>query len=263
MTAADIVRIALVTDFGQGIYAGQMRARLSALLPRVSVIDLVHDLAPFRPDLAAYLLPGLVRDMPGGMLYLCVVDPGVGSDRAGLLLEADGDWFLGPDNGLLSRVARRAKRARVQRIGWQPQGISASFHGRDWFAPAAARLCLGQPLDLHELTLNALVGFGWPDTLAAVVYRDHFGNLMCGVEAAGVDPQSRLAAAGRSITHARTFCEMSPGVPFWYENALGLVEIAVNQDRADRLLGLGPGDSIEPPPSAPSADSLDQAPLSG
>ncbi len=263
MTATDIARIALMTDFGPGIYTGQMRARLSALLPRVSVIDLVHDLAPFRPDLAAYLLPALVRDMPGGTLYLCVVDPGVGSDRAGLILEADGDWFLGPDNGLLSRVARRAKRARVLRIGWQPQGISASFHGRDWFAPAAARLCLGQPLELRMLTLDTLMGFGWPDTLAAVVYRDHFGNLMCGLEAAGVDRQGRLVAAGRSITYARTFCEVSPGVPFWYENALGLVEIAVNQDRADRLLGLGPGDPIEPPPRARSTDQPDRASLSG
>jgi S-adenosylmethionine hydrolase len=146
-----IARIALVTDFGVGIYVGQVRARLSALVPGVPLVDLVHDLAPFRPDLAAYLLPALVRDMPRGTLYLCVVDPGVGGERGGLLLEAAGDWFLGPDNGLLSRVLHRDAEARPFRVGWSPAGTSPSFHGRDWFAPAAARLCLGEPLDLTAL----------------------------------------------------------------------------------------------------------------
>lgn len=247
MDPTGIARIALVTDFGAGIYVGQMRARLSARLSHLPVIDLVHDLPPFRPDLAAYLLPGLARDMPGGTLYLCVVDPGVGGERAGLILQADDDWFLGPDNGLLSRIAHRAGRARAHRIGWQPERLSASFHGRDWFVPAAARLCLGEPLDLAELAADALVGSDWADALAAVLYADHFGNLMCGLEAADYAPGGRLGAGGRLLGFARTFCEVPPGEPFWYENALGLVEIAVNRGRADRVLGLGPGDPVDPP----------------
>jgi hypothetical protein len=240
-----IVRIALVTDFGAGIYAGQVRARLSASVAGVPVIDLVHDLVPFRPDLAAYLLPALVRDMPRGTLYLCVVDPGVGGERGGLLVEAGGDWFLGPDNGLLSRVLHRTPYARPYRIGWSPAGLSASFHGRDWFAPAAARLCLGEPLDLTALGGTDSVGADWSDALAAVLYGDHYGNLMCGLQAASLPVHARIRAAGRLLGRARTFCEVPPGEPFWYENALGLVEIAVNQGRADRLLGLTPGDAFE------------------
>ncbi|MFZ0791769.1 MAG: SAM-dependent chlorinase/fluorinase [Chromatiaceae bacterium] len=247
MHPTGIERIALVTDFGAGIYVGQVRARLSALVPGLCVIDLVHDLPSFRPDLAAYLLPGLARDMPSGTLYLCVVDPGVGGNRAGLILEADGDWFLGPDNGLLSRVAHRAARARLRRIGWQPERLSASFHGRDWFAPAAARLCLGKSLGLEELASDALVGSDWADALAAVLYADRFGNLMCGLTAADYSKEGRLGVAGRLIAHARTFRDVPPGEPFWYENALGLVEIAVNQGRADRELGLAPGDPVVPP----------------
>ena len=185
--------------------------------------------------------------MPSGTLYLCVVDPGVGGNRAGLILEADGDWFLGPDNGLLSRVAHRAARARLRRIGWQPERLSASFHGRDWFAPAAARLCLGRSLGLEELASDALVGSDWADALAAVLYADRFGNLMCGLTAADYAEEGRLGAAGQLIAHARIFGEVPPGEPFWYENALGLVEIAVNQGRADRELGLAPGDPVVPP----------------
>ena len=245
MSPNHIARIALITDFGGGIYGGQVRARLSALVPAVPVIDLVHDLAPFRPDLAAYLLPGLVRDMPRGTLYLCVVDPGVGGERGGLLVEAGGDWFLGPDNGLLSRVLRRVDQARASRIGWAPAGRSASFHGRDWFAPAAARLCLGESLGLTGLGRTDPVGADWSDALAAVLYGDRYGNLMCGLQAASMSAGARILAAGRVLRWARTFCEVPPGDAFWYENALGLVEVAVNQGRADRVLDLAPGDPIE------------------
>ena len=245
MNPAGIARISLVTDFGAGIYMGQVRARLSALMPGVPVIDLVHDLAPFRSDLAAYLLPALVRDMPRGTLYLCIVDPGVGGERGGLLVVAGGDWFLGPDNGLLSRVLHRDPQAHAYRIGWSPAGLSASFHGRDWFAPAAARLCLGQRLDLTELGRTATAGADWSDALTAVLYGDRYGNLMCGLLTASLPPHSKIRAADRVLERARTFCEVPPGEPFWYENALGLVEIAVNQGRADRLLNLTPGDPIE------------------
>lgn len=245
MDPIGIARLALVTDFGPGVYLGQMRARLSVLVPDLPVIDLVQDLPPFRPDLAAYLLPALMRDMPKGTLYLCVVDPGVGGARSVLLVESDGDWLLGPDNGLLSRVAHRGREVRAFRIGWQPQALSASFHGRDWIAPAAARLCQDQPLGLMPLERRDLVGSDWADERAEVVYADRFGNLMCGLRAASLSVGTRIRAANRLLPRARTFCEVPPGQAFWYENALGLVEIAVNQGRADRLLDLASGDPIE------------------
>lgn len=244
---SSIARIALVTDFGVGIYPGQLRARLCALVPDIPVIDLVHDLPPFRPDLAAYLLPALVRDMPRGTLYVCVVDPGVGGERDVLVLEADGDWFVGPDNGLLSRMAQGAHRARMFRIGWRPEWLSASFHGRDWFAPAAARLCLGQSLDLTVVDMVGYLGSDWPPSLASIVYVDGYGNLMCGLQAADFPPEAKMVVGVRQLSHSCTFCEVLVGEAFWYENALGLVEIAVNQGRADLELGLGPGDPVQPP----------------
>ncbi|WP_366760258.1 SAM-dependent chlorinase/fluorinase [uncultured Thiodictyon sp.] len=235
----------LVTDFGAGIYVGQVMARLSALAPGPPIIDLVHDLPPFRPDLAAYLLPALVRDLPRATLYLCVVDPGVGGERAGLVLAAGGDLFVGPDNGLLSQVARRAVRPRLRRIDWRPpRGASPSFHGRDWFAPVAAALCRGETPALTELDVGTLIGADWADDRPEVVYVDGYGNLMSGLRAQGYPPTAQLIAAGRTLGAARTFCDVPPGQAFWYENALGLVEIAVNQARADVVLGLGPGDPV-------------------
>ena len=99
--------------FRRRYLCGQVVARLNDCVPELPIIDLVHDLPPFRPDLAAYLLPALVRDMPRGTLYLCVVDPGVGGDRRGLVLEADGDLFVGPGQRALesgrAAVDRRAR----------------------------------------------------------------------------------------------------------------------------------------------------------
>ncbi|TCT20789.1 SAM hydrolase/SAM-dependent halogenase family protein [Thiobaca trueperi] len=246
MKALVVQRIVLVTDFGGGLYVGQMRARLDALLPATPVIDLVHDLPAFRLDLAAYLLPALVRDMPDDTLYLCVVDPGVGGERAALLIQTDNGWFIGPDNGLLAPLVRRADSANVWRIGWQPVRMSASFHGRDWFVPAAARLCQGSDLQMAPLDPDTLVGAEWPAELSAILYIDHFGNLISGLNASGRDCQSRLQVGTHRLPQARTFCEVAPGAPFWYENAFGLVEIAVSQGRADQLLGLAAGDPIGP-----------------
>ncbi|MGQ9660142.1 MAG: SAM hydrolase/SAM-dependent halogenase family protein [Thermochromatium sp.] len=240
-----IERILLATDFGADLYVGQMQARLHSLAPSVPCMGLMQDLPPFRPDLAAYLLPALLRDLPDDSLLLCIVDPGVGGGRAGLLVRADGHWLIGPDNGVFALVARRAGDGAVWRIGWQPERMSASFHGRDWFAPAAARLVLGEDLGLTPLAPDDMVGADWPDERATIIYVDHFGNLMTGVRASSVAPEVILQVRGKSLPRARTFCEVEPGQVFWYENALGLIEIAVNQGRADRQLALGVGDSVE------------------
>jgi len=242
-----IERLILLTDFGAGPYIGQVRARLHALLPQVPSIDLVHDLPPFRPDLAALLLPALVRDLPANSLHLCVVDPGVGGARAGLVARTAEQWFIAPDNGLLVPLLRRAgEGAAVWRIGWQPERASATFHGRDWFAPSAARLCRGEPLHLERLRLDALSGAEAPLERPLILYVDRYGNLMTGLRPPAAPERWRLRIGERLLPWARTFCEHPEGAPFWYENAFGLVEIAVNQGRADRLFGLGPGDAIGP-----------------
>lgn len=237
--------IALVTDFGVGgPYVGQLLATLHRRVPGVPVYPLMSDLPPFRPDLAAYLLPALVRDLPKGALYLCVVDPGVGSDRNLLWLNADGNRYLGPDNGMLAIVAKQARKAIWRRMTWQPRQVSASFHGRDILVPAAARLVRGKRLPSRRIGAGVPVGCDWPDVTARILYVDRYGNLMTGLRAAGVGEKARLRVGDELIGRARTFADVAPGAMFWYENSLGLVEIAVNQGAADQRLGLRPGDPI-------------------
>lgn len=240
-----IERIALVTDFGPGgPYVGQMRGLLSHLVPATPVFELVSDLPPFLPRLAAYLLPALARDLPKGTCYVCVVDPGVGGDRLALAVEADGDWFVGPDNGLLAPVVRRASRVRALRVDWRPAWCSQSFHGRDLFAPIAAMLCRGEPMAASAVPVASLVGMDDPDDLAAVVYVDYYGNLITGLRAASLSVDCAILVGPRVLSHGRTFCAVPPGTAFWYENAFGLVELAVCQGRADLVLGLRPGDGF-------------------
>lgn len=246
-TTPGIERIALITDFGRGPYIGQVVLRLNALVPGMPVVDLVSDLTPFRPDLAAYLLPALARDMPPATLFLSVVDPGVGGDRSPLAMAADGNWFVGPDNGLLAVIAKRARQPVILRVGWRPQWTSESFHGRDIFAPIAARLSRGDSLDGEAAKPHSLVGWDWPAELAKIVYVDWYGNLMTGWRATGLDRAATLRVGAVDLHYARTFCEVPPGTGFWYENAFGLAEVAVNLGRADRDFGLAPGDDLGPP----------------
>lgn len=238
-----VERIALVSDFGTGPYIGQVQLLLHKLVSAVPVVDLVSDLVPFRADLAAYLLPGLVRDVPEKTLLLCVVDPGVGGVRGGLLCEAEGRWFVGPDNGLLSRVIARAGTAKVWQIDWIPPTRSDSFHGRDWFAPVAAAVANGQMPQASERDPGDWAGADWADELAAIVYVDRYGNLITGLRAPATD--AIVACAGRHLRYARTFCEIAGGEAFWYQNAFGLLEISVNLGRADESLGLVVGDLVE------------------
>ena len=241
-----IERIALITDFGSGgPYLGQMRLLLSQRLPQLPVVELISDLPPFAPQLAAYLIPTLIADMPTATLCLCVVDPGVGGERAVLQVEADGNWFLAPDNGLLVPLVARAHAPRVGRVDWRPDRLSDSFHGRDLFIPLGVRLIRGESSSQTPLGPDQMVSSDWPADLPRILYVDRFGNLMTGLRADGLGAAGRIRAGERELGYARTFCEVSAGTPFWYRNAFGLVELAVNQGRADALLGLEPGAPVE------------------
>lgn len=237
--------IVLFSDFGlEGPYTGQVKAVLHQAAPGVPVIDLFADAPARQPKPAAYLLAAYGTWFPPGTVLLAVVDPGVGSARAALTVEADGRWYVGPDNGLLELVTRRAGQARVWEISWRPERMSASFHGRDLFAPTAARLACGiipaGPPRSGEIGRYP----DWPDDLPEIVYVDRYGNAMTGLRAARLPRQARLAVSGHVLGRARTFSDVPPGGAFWYENSNGLAEIAVNARRADTTLGIAAGTAV-------------------
>jgi S-adenosylmethionine hydrolase len=238
--------ILLFSDFGLlGPYAGQMRAALLAHDPDAAIVDLMHDAPRNDPRAGAYLLAALAERMPAECVCLAVVDPGVGGDRTPLIVKAGNRYFVGPGNGLFEILARRAEEARIWRIDWRPDVMSDTFHGRDLFAPVAAMLGKGVFPEAAELAWNG-PGAAWPDDLPEAVYTDGFGNVMSGLRASLLDAGARITAAGHVLRRARTFSEVAVGEAFWYENSIGLVEIAVNRGSAAEILDLKPGDPVNP-----------------
>lgn len=236
--------IFLFTDFGsRDIYTGQVKAVLLRHAPKEAVIDLLHDAPAFNVKAGAHLLAALAERLPGDSVAVAVVDPGVGGPRAPVAVLADGRWFVGPDNGLISVAAARAKRCEAYSIGWRPKALSPSFHGRDLFAPVAGMLARGDRKRAALKKAALAVGFG-PDDLAQVVYVDHYGNVMTGLRASGLPPAARLAVRGQWIVRARVFSEAPSGEAFWYENSIGLAEIAVTSGSAAARLGLRIGETV-------------------
>jgi S-adenosylmethionine hydrolase len=238
--------IVLFTDFGlQGPYTGQMKAVLNQMAPGIPVIDLFADAPVGNPKASAYLLAAYAEWFAAGSVFLCVVDPGVGGARPPVILEAGGRWYVGPGNGLFELVERRAASPRSWDIDWTPESLSASFHGRDLFAPVAAMLARGDSPPRRPRQDDAHRRADWPDDLCEIVYIDHYGNAMTGLRATTLQRDAGLVASGRVLERAKTFSDRAPGTAFWYENSNGLIEIAVNQGRADRELDLAIGVAVE------------------
>jgi len=238
--------IVLFTDFGaHDIYLAQVKAVLVQQAPRgTSIQDLLHTAPSFNARAGAHLLAALQAWFPAGSVFMAVVDPGVGGARDAIVLEADEKTYVGPDNGLLSVVAARAGRAHTWRILWRAQDQSASFHGRDVFAPIAASIAAGNlAKERLEHTPGLSVRFG-ADDLAEIIYVDHYGNALTGLRAGRVPLTAKVEVAGRRLDYARVFSEASSGSAFWYENSVRLVEIAVNGASAAQLMELRVGDSV-------------------
>ncbi len=234
--------ILLFTDFGlEGPYTGQVKAVLWRDAATVPVFDLFADAPAQRPQEAAYLLAAYAPAFPPGSVFLCVIDPGVGTSRPAEAHRIDGRWFVGPGNGLFEPLLRRGGAVESFAIAVSSP-VSASFHGRDLFAPVAARLAAGAaPSEARIVPAAPARQPGWPDDLAKIAYVDRYGNGMTGLRAATLSARATLAVAGRRFARARTFGEVPIGTAFWYENANGLAEIAVNQGRADALPGMAVG----------------------
>ncbi|HVS26676.1 MAG TPA: SAM-dependent chlorinase/fluorinase [Burkholderiales bacterium] len=238
--------IILFSDFGaRDLYVGQVKGVLHQYAPNVPQIDLLHDAPAFNVKAGAHLLAALSQPFPPGSVFLAVVDPGVGTPRDAVAMEADGRWFVGPDNGLLSVLAARAEKPRFWHISWRPANLSSAFHGRDLFAPIAALVAVGNfPNDKAEEIRSLQVRLGAQD-LPEIIYIDHYGNAMSGLRAKSLTLDAQLLVNGGRLKRAKVFAEVPSGTPLWYENCLGLAEIAVNTGSAAERLDLEIGDKIE------------------
>ncbi len=239
--------IVLFTDFGlDGPYVGQMKAVLHSRAPNTIVIDLFTDAPAHDPMASSYLLAAYGKGFPEGSIFLSVVDPGVGGGRRAIVVRFGRSWFVGPDNGLVELFLRHnADDFEAWEILWKPPNCSASFHGRDIFSPIAARLACGDTPDMKRnaedfmsIEVDGIRRPNWPDDLAEIIYFDSFGNAMTGIRSETLKPKEILRIGNHDVHVAETFTDVKSGDMFFYENANGLLEIAVNGGAAKEKLRL-------------------------
>lgn len=236
--------IYLFSDFSyQGPYLGQLKSVLYEQATNAVVIDLMHDAPAFNSRASAHLLAASMLSISRDSIVLAIVDPGVGSDRKGVVLRADSRWYVGPDNGLLDVVAQRAHAAQWYEIIYDNPNASRSFHGRDIFAPVAAMLSneieLTQYLRKIDNTMQVV-----STDLAEIIYIDRFGNLMSGLRSSEVDESKSIWFGDVKIKRATTFADVPEGDVFYYENSQGLLEIAINSRSAKEKFSAAIGDVV-------------------
>jgi S-adenosylmethionine hydrolase len=254
---AAVPLIALLTDFGVSDgYPGVMKGVILGIAPATPLVDLTHEIAPQDVRAGAWVLHTAWRYFPEGSVFLCVVDPGVGSARRAIALRAGGRIFVGPDNGLFSYILADNADGRAVTLA-NPRYFAArpsdTFHGRDIFAPAAAWLAagvafeeLGPTLPVESLVRLDLRRPGWQlnALLAHVVHIDHFGNILTDVQGPWAQaifsaPEVRLAIGSQVLTtRARTFAEGPEGELFLYLDSSGYLAIARRNGSAQTTLGL-------------------------
>jgi S-adenosyl-L-methionine hydrolase (adenosine-forming) len=273
--------ICFLSDFGlEDGYVGVVEGVLLSICPGARVVGLSHAVPPQDVRTGAFILMTAVPYFPPGTVYLAVVDPGVGTDRPAIAVEAGGYSFVGPDNGLLSwallRLARTtglplAPEGGTLRVGrgvtavtlaesrfWRAP-VSATFHGRDVFGPVAAHLAGGVPLAALGPPIDAIRALPLPAPLrdgdavrGSVIHVDRFGNLITNVESSDVPPRAAVEIGGRAIAglspHFQQEAELIALI-----GSSGLLEIAVPNGSAAALLGLGAGASVSLIAAPPSA----------
>ncbi len=251
--------LALLTDFGtRDSYVGVMKGVILGIAPGVALVDLTHEIPPQNVRAAAYNLLVSYRYFPAGTVFCCVVDPGVGSQRRAVAVRAGAYTFVCPDNGLLTAVLNETPAAHavsLENPEYHLPHVSATFHGRDIFAPVAAHLARGVPLEAlgPELDPGHLVRLDWPRPRptadggweAVVVYADHFGNLVTNLPGHLLAPPAdawRVDVGPLTISGVRrTFADVEVGEPVAYVGSSGFLELAVRQGNARRQWNVGPG----------------------
>ena len=235
-------RIALLTDFGtRDPYVAAMKGVLASRTD-APVVDLTHEIAPFDVLEGAWFLATVISYWPPGTIFVCVVDPGVGTSRRIVAIEKDGRVFLAPDNGLLTFVGEGAAWSVENDALFLPSG-STTFHGRDRFAPVAAALANGLPLAEVGPRLGRIVTLEYEpprygdSVRGTVVAIDRFGNVITDIEAARVPFATFALRAGGHIIDRieRNYGDAAAG-PFLIIGSSGHLEISIaNASAAERL----------------------------
>jgi Uncharacterized conserved protein len=252
--------IAILTDFGtRDYFVAAMKGVILSINPQARIIDITHEIPPQDVLTGAFVLKAVYKWFPRGTVFLAVVDPGVGTERAPLILRTKRYFFVGPDNGLLAPAAEEDGVEEAYHIAVRLPEVSTTFHGRDVFAPAAAYLSLGveprllgrrtprwKRLELPKARIDGGVVY------AHVVYIDRFGNVYtsAGEEVNEVASHGEVMCVEtpRGVVKAKyveTYGRASPGEAVLLINSEGYLELAVSMGNAATTYGLKVGDELK------------------
>lgn len=253
--------VTLLTDFGHDSpYVASMKGVLLSISPGLTLVDISHAVPPQNVRHGAYVLAEASRWFPEGTIHIAVVDPGVGTERKVVYVEAGSQCYIAPDNGLLGEVVRRDPPTKMIALT-EPKywlfEVSHTFHGRDIMAPAAAHLslgvdpaALGEPLDSLECLAEPAAQCQPGRIAGEIVWIDHFGNLVTNIEAAMLDE----ALAARSVdvqfgrhgaaALVRTYGDAAPGELVALIGSNGRLEVAIVNGSAAQQLGGAVGDEV-------------------
>jgi S-adenosylmethionine hydrolase len=249
--------ITLTTDYGtRDPYVGEMKAVILRLNPDARFVDVTHDVAPHDVREGALAVEAMVAVCPAGTVHLAVVDPGVGTSRRGLVVSAGGQFFVGPDNGIFTAVLSLPDRQafELRDPAYRLPTVTATFHGRDVFGPAAAHLTLGvpparfgppigDPVRLRPATARDVTGGVEGEVLGV----DRFGNLITSIDATAVARVSgrggsvTVRIAGRRMPLVRTYGDLDDGAVGALVGSHGRLEVAVREGSAAARLRAGRG----------------------
>jgi len=247
--------ITLITDFGtRDSYVAQVKGVLLRMgPPDLRIVDLGHEIAPQNVREGAYFMRSVLPHFPAGTIHLAVVDPGVGSARRAIAAETSGQLVLGPDNGLLGFVLVSGARVHgIEHAAAAP--ASSTFHARDVFAPAAARLACGETIAALGAKVSDPVVLSWPAPVLApdavrgeIVHVDRFGNLISNIERAHLSSRSaaRVVLLGRDLGPLRDhYAQSGPGELLALFGSDGLLEVAARDASAGAITGAGVGSPL-------------------
>ena len=241
--------VTLLTDFGTAdSYVAEMKAVLLSRNADLTIVDITHEVPPGDVRAGQYLLGRAWGLFPKGTIHVAIIDPEVGTERRALAAESGGHRFLAPDNGLLSFLPVEARFVSIP----VPVSASATFHGRDVFAPAAATLAGGDRIDALGTSIAHPVRIPLPvpqhdgtAVVGEVIYVDRFGTLVSNILPATVEPGVRIRVGDVDVGPLqRTFADVARGTLVAFTGSAGTVEIAVRDGSAARMLGVGVGTEV-------------------
>jgi len=249
--------ITLTTDFGTADgFVAQMKGRIIGINPRARLVDVTHDIEPYAIMGGALVLRGILESFPPGTIHVAVVDPGVGSNRRGMVMRLRDQVFVGPDNGLFSLIGNAEEPREIREIR-NPLYVSPdphpTFHGRDVFAPVAAHLSAGKDFDSIGPLIDDPVVLSLPEVHSypqgldgEVIYIDQFGNVVSNIPADTIDRPVAAVIVGEYSTDGlnRFFGQVEEGRLLALINSFGLLEIAVNRGNAAEELEVAIGDRV-------------------